>query len=422
MKSSTAREYAPAPVVDLVDQAMIEALASGLFMQTATVASEQRGIFRVDGKDLRNFGSCSYLGLEVRPELVRGAELALQEFGTQFSFSRGYLQSALYIELEENLDRICQGHVLVTSSTTLGHISALPVLVQPSDSVIVDQFAHSSLQIATGLLHGNKQRRLRHGRMDQLQSLVERESRSHDRVWYVCDGLYSMHGDWAPLESLAILLDRNPKLWLYIDDAHSTSWTGRQGRGYALDKFAGHDRVIVALSLNKAFSAAGGALVFPDREQYWKVRRCGGPMLFSGPIQPPMLGAALASSRLHLTDEFSLLQAAELERIRRVLVLAEFYGLTLGAADETPIFFVPCGDEQAAFDLVHALRNRGFYCCASVFPAVPRKHAGIRFTISLHNSFEDIEDFMRLLAAETGRLGIRANRHRSGEHLVERPG
>ncbi len=182
-----------------------------------------------------------------------------------------------------------------------------------------------------------------------------------------------------------------------------------RGRGYALDKFAGHDRVVIALSLNKAFSAAGGAVAFPDPELYWKVRRCGGPMLFSGPIQPPMLGAALASSRLHLTTEFPLLQALELERIRRVLRLAEHYDVPLGSKDETPIFFVPCGDERAAFDLVTALRVRGFYCCASVFPAVPRKRAGIRFTISLHNDFEAIDNFMRVLSEETHRLGLRGN-------------
>jgi 7-keto-8-aminopelargonate synthetase-like enzyme len=410
MKSSPVKEFSRPQMVELVDQAMMEALASGLFMQTAMIAAGQCGSLSVDGQELANFGSCSYLALERRTELIQGAEQALREFGTQFSFSRGYLQSSLYLELEENLGRICECPVLVTGSTTLGHISSLPVLVQANDSVIIDQFAHASLQIATGLLHGTKQRHLRHGRIDELRGLVERESRTHDRVWYICDGLYSMQGDFAPLDYLSELLEQNPKLFLYIDDAHSTSWTGQRGRGHALDKFAGHERVIVALSLNKAFSAAGGALVFPDLERYWKVRRCGGPMLFSGPIQPPMLGAALASSRLHLATEFPSLQASELERIRRVLRLAERYEVPLGSCDETPIFFVPCGDEQTAFDLVRALRASGFYCCASVFPAVPRKRAGIRFTISLHNALDEIDDFMRVLAEESLRLGLRGKR------------
>ncbi len=224
MKSNPVKEFSPAKLVDLVDQAMIEALASGLFMQTASVAAERSGSLCVDGQELLNFGSCSYLGLERRPELILGAEQALREFGTQFSFSRGYLQSSLYLELEENLNRICQGHVLVTGSTTLGHISSLPVLVRANDSVIIDQFAHASLQIAAGLLHGARQCYLRHGRLDQLSNLVERESRSYDRIWYICDGLYSMQGDFAPLDYLSELLGRNPKLFLYIDDAHSTSW------------------------------------------------------------------------------------------------------------------------------------------------------------------------------------------------------
>ena len=40
-------------------------------------------------------------------------------------------------------------------------------------------------------------------------------------------------------------------------------------------------------------------------------------MLFSGPIQPPMLGAAVASAQLHLDGGFSSLQAELAERMSR---------------------------------------------------------------------------------------------------------
>ena len=112
-----------------------------------------------------------------------------------------------------------------------------------------------------------------------------------------------MFGDAAPISALHDLLDHYPRFHFYCDDAHGMSWAGPHGRGYALAARPLRDRMIIATSLVKAFSAGGGALIFPDAESCRKVRTCGGPMIFSGPVQPPMLGAAIASARIHLSPE-----------------------------------------------------------------------------------------------------------------------
>lgn len=400
--------------IETVNLAVTQAMSTGLVMQTANMDGAGSRYLSIEGRTLLNFGSCSYLGLERRPELSAEVVRVLGEFGTQFSYSRAYLQSEPYVELERNLNEIAGGYVLVAGSTTLGHLSALPVLVCTNDCLVVDQFAHSSLQMAIGLVHGVRPVVLRHSRIERLREIAERAKRSRQRVWYVCDGVYSMHGDIAPFDALAELLESSHNLHLYIDDAHATSWSGKNGRGLALEHFAGHDRVVIALSLNKAFSAAGGALVFPSSKEYWNVRKCGGPMLFSGPIQPPMLGAALASSRLHLQPEFVDLQSAELERIRLTHHLAARHGIPLGSWDETPIFFVPCGAESTAFELVGHLREKGFYLCPSTFPVVPRRRAGARFTISLHNTTGDIEEFMNELGEQVRRLALSNGNPKSG--------
>jgi 7-keto-8-aminopelargonate synthetase-like enzyme len=129
-------------------------------------------------------------------------------------------------------------------------------------------------------------------------------------------------------------------------------------------------------------------------------------MLFSGPLQPPLLGAAVASAKLHVEPGFSDLQRGLAERIDRALGHAEELGVPLASRDRTPVFFVRCGPSQVAFDLVLALRERGFYVSVSVFPAVPQNQAGVRFTLSLHNTPADIDGLMAALADETRRLGV----------------
>jgi 7-keto-8-aminopelargonate synthetase-like enzyme len=277
-------------------------------------------------------------------------------------------------------------------------MSALPVLIRDEDVIVIDQFAHASLHTAVGLLPKVPLHILRHNRMDELESLLTTLGKGRGKVWYIADGLYSMLGDFAPFDQLSQLLDRHDQLRLYIDDAHSTSWLGRNGRGIALDHFANDERVVVALSLNKAFSAAGAVLALPQRELGLRIRRCGGPMLFSGPIQPPMLGAAVGSARLHLSDVFSGLQAELNERIALCGLAVEESKLPLATVASTPVFQAQCDSPRVAFRVAELMKSKGFYCCVCVFPAVPMNRPGIRFTVSRHNDLADIAPFVRALA------------------------
>jgi 7-keto-8-aminopelargonate synthetase-like enzyme len=343
------------------------------------------------------------MALELEPGIQDAACDATRRYGTQFSFSRAYLENALYAELEDALAKMTGGHIVVAPSTTLAHLAALPVLVRDGDAVLVDQFAHASLQMATRVLRDMPVELVRHNRLDVLEDRVAAFERTHRRVWYVCDGIYSMRGDFAPFDDLRALLGRHPALHLYVDDAHATSWYGANGRGGALMKLGSHERVIVALSLNKAFSAAGGALVLPDAGLVKLIRRCGGPMLFSGPIQPPMLGAGVASARLHLEQpRFAQLQAEVAARIEHATTALARTSIPLAATDHTPIFMIPCDSPGIVFRAVSALRGLGFYVCPSVFPAVPVNQPGIRFTITRHNSDADIDDFIAALTVALG--------------------
>ncbi|MDP9148774.1 MAG: aminotransferase class I/II-fold pyridoxal phosphate-dependent enzyme [Myxococcota bacterium] len=399
---------APAYAVASIDQSLRQMQEARVILETAGGSPYLGRHVDIDGVQLLNFAACSYLGLEQRAEVKAGAIDAITRFGTQFPFPRIFVQCPLYEELESALGTMTGGNALVAASTTLAHIAALPVLVEPADAVLVDQSAHASLHTATALLRANHVEPVRHNRVDLLERKVARLARSHKRVWCVLDGLYSMFGDLAPLEQIAPLLDQYPQLRLYIDDAHSTSWTGKNGRGFALDRLADRSQIVVALSLNKAFSAGGGALIFGDDADRGRVRRCGGPMLFSGPLQPGQLGAAVASAKLHLDPGFSRLQQGLRERIDLVLSLATELEVPLVSQDATPIFFVRGGPSSVSFDIARGLRAQGLYVSASAFPAVAQNQSGIRFTVSLHNTEADIRLLINALSEQVAKYALRS--------------
>jgi 7-keto-8-aminopelargonate synthetase-like enzyme len=403
--------------LQVLDDVLTEAADRGLLMRTPDDDGPLDGrTLTLAGRSHVNFGSCSYLGLELDQRMRQAVCDAVMRYGTQFSASRGYMSAPLYPELEASLDEMFGGHVLVCASTSLGHLAALPTLIGAGDAVILDQQVHASVQTAANplRLQGTTVEMIRHNRMDRLERMIQKLAPTHEKVWYLADGVYSMFADLAPFAELTDLLARYPQLHLYIDDSHGVGWAGRHGRGPALEAMGLPDRMVVAASLNKSFAAAGGALIFPNTELRRRVRTLGGPMLFSGPIQPPMLGAALASAKIHLSPEIELRQAALRERIELFDELMAEFCIPTATTDVTPIRYVPLGLPRVAHDVIEHLMEDGFYTNLGTFPAVPMKHAGVRMTITLHQTHDDIralaESLARHVPAALERAGDGARR------------
>jgi len=348
-----------------------------------------------------NFGSCSYLGLEFDDRLKEGAINAINRFGTQFSSSRAYVSLGLYDELENLFKKIFKGnHTLVTPTTTLGHIAAIPVLVKDEDAVILDHQVHSSVQGAVSMLkaRGIHVDMIRHNNMEMLERKINELRPKYRKIWYMADGIYSMYGDGAPVKEIHKLLDKYEQLNFYVDDAHGMSCFGDNGAGYVLQQAPMHPKQVIAMSLAKSFATGGAVLVFPTFEQYQLVRSCGGPMITSGPMQPGNLGAAVAAAKIHLSDEIYDLQEDLSENIKYTSLMLKKHGLPVINETTSPVFFVGVSLPKIGNRVIQKMVKDGFYLNLGVYPAVPLKNTGIRFTITRLHTFKQIEDMVERLA------------------------
>jgi 7-keto-8-aminopelargonate synthetase-like enzyme len=371
------------------------------------------------GKPVINFGSCSYLGLEFDPRLKRAAQDAIERYGTQFSASRAYVSVTLYKELEELLEKVFDASCVITPTITLGHLSAVPVLINDEDAVIVDQQVHNSVQTAVELLkpRGIHVEIIRHNRMDLLEARLLTLRSKYAKIWYMADGIYSMFGDECPVDTIYHLMDRYPFFHFYVDDAHGMGIRGKHGRGFVLDGRMLHARMVMATSLNKSFASGGGLLLFPDPGLAQLVRSCGGPMITSGPMQPGSLGAAVAAAKIHLSDEIYTLQGELQDKIRYAAMLLKKYRLPVVSKVSAAVFFVGVGLPKLGYRLVEKMLNAGYYVNLGIFPAVPMKQTGMRFTITRLHSFAQIEGMTRELSK--GFREILAEEHYSLEDIYK---
>lgn len=352
----------------------------------------------LDGNRVLNFGLCSYLGLGDDPRVKAAAKAAVDKFGASYSSSIAYTAVPLYGELRESMRKIFGADVIITGTTTLGHLTALPVLVMPGDRVLVDAQTHSSVMMATQTLQagGVSVTPLAHNDMSILDSEIAKDSDSR-RIWYMTDGVFSMQGDTSPAEELIELLARHERLHIYVDDAHGFGWTGEHGRGQFLDRVGWHERVVVIVGLAKAFGSLGGVVATANEEFAEDIELCGPALTFGGPIPPPSLGAAIASADIFLSSEITELQQDLTARMRLVNELAVDMGLPLASLDDTPLWFLDIGDVRDMVQLTSAMRDKGFFLNGAGFPAVPYGHAGLRFTVTLDLSLDQIEAMITCL-------------------------
>ncbi|GAB2842593.1 aminotransferase class I/II-fold pyridoxal phosphate-dependent enzyme [Ferruginibacter profundus] len=387
---------------DTIDQIAQYGILKGIFHLSTAAAPINGTYITINQQPVVNFGSCSYLGLEFDPQLKDAAKAAIDNYGTQFSASRAYISLGLYNELQELLEKIFEAPCVITPTTTLGHIAAIPVLVASDAAVIMDQQVHNSVQGAVQLLkpHGVTVELVRHNRMDLLEEKISALRAKHKQVWYMADGIYSMFGDSCPIDTIYLLLEKYPELHFYVDDAHGMSIHGKYGKGFVLSRHTIHKKMVMATSLNKAFASGGGVLVFGNARWAQKVGNTGGPLLSSGPMQPSALGAAIASARLHLSAALPALQERLQHNINFTLTMLKKYQLPLVSRAGAAIFFVAVSYPRLGHNVVARMLKKGFYVNLGIFPTVPMRQTGIRFTVTSLHLPAQIESMVKTLGIE----------------------
>ena len=129
-----------------------------------------------------------------------------------------------------------------------------------------------------------------------------------------------------------------------------------------------------------------------------RVQITGGTFVFSGPLHPAELGAAIASAEIHRSEEQTQRASqlrAQISHIQQRMVELQ---LPIASMAATPIWFIWAGGHNQAVELVARLMDDGYYANPSAFPAVPLGKGGVRFTNTLYHSLEQIDGLLESVA------------------------
>lgn len=327
-----------------------------------------------------NMCSYSYLGLDSHPLILEGAIAGIRAANAlNSSISRVRVSLDILKEAEFLLSDLFQAEAITLSSCSAASAAILPLISagiftkNEPPVMIFDKHAHFSINLIKPICADETEVLTSpHNDLNYIEDVCKKNK----YVVYVADGVYSTGGT-APVKELMKLQDKYG-LFLFFDEAHSTSVCGQYGRGYALELMSGiNDKTIIVSSLNKGFGASGGLLLLGSNQYRTIVNRFGGPLSWSQRINTAGLGAIIESTKLHKSDELIRLQKSLQENI----TLFDSLIKTNEQGDQLPIRLIPIGDAEKTVEIAKQVFNNGFYTSPLFFPIVPRNNAGLRVMI-----------------------------------------
>ncbi|MFI5230432.1 MAG: aminotransferase class I/II-fold pyridoxal phosphate-dependent enzyme [Gemmatimonadales bacterium] len=359
------------------------------------------------GRTLVSFSTNNYLGLATSERLKARARAAIEQFGVGNCESRllgGNLE--LYERLEARLAGLKGKEAAVVFATGyLANISVLPVLVKSSNlarafgysprtawkhAYFTDEFNHMSIREGIRA-SGAPVFAYRHLDMDDLERKLTASPAQIKIV--VTDGVFSQHGDIAPLPEMMALAERHDA-GVYIDDAHGTGVLGPTGAGTSEHFGISNRRIIQMGTLSKAYGCIGG---FVATESYVaEILRIGCSGFGFTSTLPPDQAAAVLEAIDVVTDEPERRRRLW-ENQRCFVALLRQNGIE-PTSTATPIVPVHIGDEQRCAAVAHLLRTAGYHVDAITFPAIGAGMSRLRFIMNAHHTDAQIQGLVQALA------------------------
>jgi glycine C-acetyltransferase len=362
--------------------------------------------FLLAGEGNREFlrlNSNSYLGMGLRPEVVRAEEEATRAYGAgpgAVRFISGTYVA--HVDLERELALFHGREAAMVFSSAYGTIlSTITPLVSDETLLISDELNHNCIINAMRLARPAGKAIYRHNDTVGLEQALEEWKGRARRALVVTDGVFSMRGDHAPLDRIMEICVRHDSAYeenvvCVVDDSHGVGAFGATGRGTEEYTASGPVDVLVG-TLGKAFGVNGGYVV-AGADTIRFLRESSQMYIYSNPITAGEAAAALASLRIVASPEGSALLA----RLRTLTARFERGLERLGIETipgEHPVVPLMIRDTARTRDLVRYLRQNGVLVTGLTYPVVPLGEEEIRAQVNADHTEADIDRVLELLGA-----------------------
>lgn len=381
-----------------IDEVLSSDILTGneaLGMITLNEVRPESQIREKDGSinDVIMLGSNSYLNLSTHPEVVDSAMNALRKFGYGMGSVSNYAGiTEIHKELEMRIaDFYGVEDCIVFPSGYGANVGIISALCGKNDVVINDSANHASIFDGCSLSKAEI-KVYPHSDMHGLERILSRIPQEKTGRLIITDGVFSMDGDLAKLNTIVELAEKY-NCRVMVDDAHGLGIVGLTGRGTA-EYYRVMDKIDLHVGMLSKTAGGLGGYCAASREVVQYLRLYARSYFFSTALPAPIAAG--------LNEVFKLLESDNagrnvlLENVNYLKMNLLHRGFDIGNS-QSAIVPIMVRDEKILFEMYDKLRKSGVYVNIVTYPAVRRKECRLRLCVMKDLTFAQIDRAVEII-------------------------
>ena len=353
-------------------------------------------------QEFLRMNSNSYLSLSHHPRVIAAADTATRDFGVGPGAVR--FIDGTYRHHKQLEDRIAaftnKESAKIFNSAYTSNCGLALTIGNKKTHWIGDQLNHNSIIRAMRIAGVPRENKgiFKHNDMEDLRRCLEEVAPDIERVVIIFDGVYSMRGDIAPIDSIAAIAREYDAVFkdgviTVVDDSHGIGAYGETGRGTS--EFCNADVDILVGTFGKAFGVNGG-FIAAGTTVTEAVRQKADTYIYTNPLSVADCAAATEAINICDSDEGAALLVHLDKRKQQFREGLAALGMETIAGPH-PVIPVMVRSTAKTHAMVQQLFDNGVLVVGLLFPVVPKGDESIRFQINAAHQEADIDLVLSLL-------------------------
>ncbi|SDU10730.1 aminotransferase class I/II-fold pyridoxal phosphate-dependent enzyme [Desulfobacula phenolica] len=360
--------------------------------------------YKLEGNDNEfiRLNSNSYLSLSNHPDLIDAADKATHKFGVGPGAVRFIDGTFVYHDrLEKKVAAFTNKPAAkIFNSAYTANCGLALSISNKKTHWIGDQLNHNSIIRAMRISSIPKENKgiFKHNDMADLKRCLDEVSPCMERVVVIFDGIFSMRGDYAPINEITKICKSYDSKFkdgviTVVDDSHGIGAYGDTGRG--TPEFCNAAPDIIIGTFGKAFGVNGG-FICASNSIIESVRQKADTYIYTNPLSVADCAAAIKAIDICDSAQGRQLLCDLQKRTNQFRQGLEGLGKE-SITGPHPVVPLLVRDTTKTHDLVNYLFNNGVLVVGLTFPVVPKGDETIRFQINACHTFADINHVIELL-------------------------